>query len=121
MPRKERTNVEQMDDAVIRCFIDPNGKEATTPAERKDIAEQWCGGDYSHHLTLAHQRGLLPMALLVASLIDIEHPLLVSQRGVLYNSLKCSIIILNVMRQGLTVAQPVQVDSFHTLPVERIK
>lgn len=120
MPRPVESNVKQMDDAVIRCFIDPNGKEATTQAERREIAEQWCAGDYSHHLTLAHQRGLLPMALLIAALIDIDHPLLCSPRGVLYNSLKCSIIILNVMRSGQTVAQPVE-SSFNRQAVERIK
>src|SRR3990172_8775795 len=107
MTRTATNNVQQMDNEVIKCFIHPQTcKEETTQAERREVAEQWCAGDYSHHMSIAHKHGLLPIALLIAALIDIDHPLLVSGRGVAYNSIQCSILIMNVMRDGQTVAQP---------------
>jgi hypothetical protein len=122
MPRIAKTNVQQMDDEVIKCFVHPNtGKEVTTPAERQEIAERWCAGDFEHHHTIAALHGLLPIALIIAALIDIEHPLLVSARGVLYNSLQCSMVILQVMKDRQSVAQPIAAHSFHSQPVERMK
>lgn len=114
MSRKEVNNVQTMDDAVIACFIDPNtGQEVTTQAERQAIAEQWCAGDYSYHHPIAEKHGLLPIALIIAALVDIDHPLLISGRGVAYNSIQCSIIIINTMNKGETVAQPMKRNSIH--------
>jgi hypothetical protein len=125
MARKEKNNAELMDDEVIRCFVHPNsGKEVTTPAERREVAERWCAGDYEYHHPIARKHGLLPVALIVASLIDIDHPLLTSGRGVAYNALDCAIIVTNIMFKGRAVAQPVQNNSFHresVQPVERIR
>ena len=122
MPRKAIDNVKQMDDEVIKCFIHPvKGTEETTQAERAEVARQWCAGDYSHHIGIAEKHELLPIALLIAALVDMDHPLLSSGRGVAYNSLQCSIIITNVMYHGETVAQPMATHSFHSRPVERIE
>jgi hypothetical protein len=120
MSRKADDNLKQMDDEVIKCFIDSNGQEVTTQAERREVAEMWCAGDYSHHRNVAAKHGLQPIALIIAALIDIDHPLLVSGRGVAYNSIKCAMIIIQTMNSGNTVAQPIN-NSFHSLPVERIK
>lgn len=122
MSRKEKGNAEQMDDEVIRCFIHPQtGREVTTPAERREVAERWCAGDYEYHHTIARKHGLLPVALIVAALIDIDHPLLVSGRGVAHNSIECAIIVTNTMFKKQTVAQPVRNNSFHRQAVERIR
>ncbi len=119
MTRTAQNNVQQMDDEVIRCYMNENtGREETTQAERKEVAERWCAGDYHHHRMIAAQHGLLPMALLIAALIDIDHPLLTSGRGVAYNSLQCSIIIAEAMLTEQKVAQPVQLYSINS-PVER--
>lgn len=120
MPRKEANNVQMMDDAVIACFIHPaTGAEVTTQAERQAIAEQWCAGDYSYHHPIAEKHGLLPIALIIAALIDIDHPLLISGRGVAYNSIACATIIINTMNKGETVAQPVKRHSIHKRPQVR--
>jgi hypothetical protein len=121
MSRREDNNVKQMDDAVCRCFIDRNGKEVTTPAERQEVARQWCAGDYSHHRDIARRHGVQPIALIIAALIDIDHPLLTSGRGVAYNSMQCALIIMQTMNSGRTVAQPIAKNSFNRQPVERIK
>lgn len=122
MTRKSGNNVQEMDDEVIKCFIDSNtGKEATTQNERREIAKQWCAGDYSYHRNIAEFHGLLPIALLIASLMDIDHPLLVSGRGVVYNSIKCAEIILLTMHNGETVAQPMEFHSVNSLPVDGMK
>jgi len=117
MTRKASDNVQEMDDEVIRCFLDPNtNQEVTTQDERRAIAEQWCAGDYSYHHPIAEFHGLLPIALLIASLMDIDHPLLVSGRGVAYNSIACATILINTMNKGETVAQPVRKHSIHKSP-----
>jgi len=120
MPRKAQNNVQQMDDQVIRCYIDSHGREVTTQDERRDIAERWCRGDFEHHIEVAGKHELPPIALLIAALIDMDHPLLCSARGVVYNSLEAGLILTDIMLKRLGVAQPVQEDSFHTLIVERI-
>jgi len=121
MSRKAEDNVKIMDDEICKCFIDSNGKEVTTPAERQDVARQWCAGDYSHHRDIARKHGLQPIALIIAALIDIDHPLLTSGRGVAYNSMQCALIVIQTMNAGRTVAQPVDNNSFHRQLVERIK
>lgn len=121
MSRKPQNNAKHMDDEVIRCFVNSNGKEVTTPAERREVAERWCAGDYEYHHKVARKHGLLPIALIIAALIDIDHPLLVSGRGVAYNALDCAIIITNIMFKGQTVAQPIRENSFHKQLVERIE
>ena len=124
MSRKAENNVKMMDNEVIRCFIQPEGhpkagKEVTTQAERAEVARQWCAGDYSHHYPIAEKHGLLPIALLIAALIDINHPLLNSGRGTCFNSIQCAVIILTTMHRGETVAQPFE-NSIHSQLVERI-
>ena len=120
MPRKAKPNENTLDDDVIRCYIDDHGRETTTIAERKEIAELWCKGNYAHHHTIAAERRLLPIALLVASLIEIDHPLLVSQgRGVMYNAMNCAIIIVEVMLKNQQVAMPA--GQFDVAVVERME
>lgn len=125
MGRYKNPMLRLMDDEVIKCYIHPEGalnagKEATTPELRKEVAEKWCNGDYEHHRTIAAREGLVPIALLIAALIDIGHPLIMSSRGMMHNSLKCSIILLKIMHAGAPVAQPLDVKTIHRLPVERI-
>lgn len=121
MPRKQINNAEQLDDAVIACYVHPStGKEVTTPAERREVAERWCAGDYAYHHEIAQKHDLLPIALLIAALIDIEHPLIMRGTNAL-NSLKCSEIIVETMLHRANVAQPIPLDSFHNQPVERIQ
>jgi len=80
------------DDAVQACFV--AGK--TSQLERYEIARTWCLGDKEHHIGFAEARDLLPAALLVASMIDIEHPLIVDERGCMraHTFLACSALLL---------------------------
>ena len=118
MTRTVKQAAPSLDDEVIKCFIDDHGREVTTIAERKDTAEQWCKGNYAHHHTIATQRRLLPIALLIASLIEIDHPLLVSGRGVAYNAVDCAMIIMEVMLKNQDVATPA--GAFNIAVVERM-
>jgi len=120
MPRSKLNNVKIMDDEVIKCFVNSNtGREETTQEERREVARQWCAGDYNFHHSLAEKHGLLPIALLIAALIDIDHPLLNSGRGTCFNSIECAVIILTTMHRGETVSQPFE-HSIHSQLVERI-
>lgn len=119
MPRKPKNQSNTLDDEVIRCYIDDHGREVTTIAERREIAETWCNGNYAHHHTIAAERRLLPMALLITSLIEIDHPLLVSKgRGVMYNSVDCAVTIMEVMLKNRPVATPA--GQFNITVVERM-
>lgn len=119
MTRKANTNANSLDDEVIKCYINDRGQEVTTIAERRDIAEQWCKGNYAHHHSIAAARRILPIALLIASLIEIDHPLLVSPgRGVIYNAVDCAMIIMDVMLKHQDVATPA--GAFNLAVVERM-
>ena len=116
MPRKPQDNNKQMDDEIIRCYIDDHGREATTQTERREIAEKWCAGDYNFHHIIASQRKLLPVALLIASLIDIDHPILVSPgRGVMLSSTDCALRIMEIMLKKQPVDRPIDSDTFQTV------
>jgi hypothetical protein len=119
MARTSKLSAGELDDAVIACYIHPNtGREETTPAERQEVAARWCEGNFEYHHEVATKHGLLPIALLIAALIDIEHPLVMRGTNAL-NSLQCAMEITTVMLKRETVAQPV--NSLHRLPVERIE
>jgi len=102
MPRKsKRRSEDHLIDQVIEVF------HKTTQEERQEIAQQWCMRNYQHVYEYS-STGLLPIALIIASLIDIDHPLLCSPaRGVMYNVLKCSILVLRVELLGIPVDMPV--------------
>lgn len=80
----------------------------TTIEERERVAREWCAGAWEAHHALARERGLLPMALLVGSLLDVEHPLLVDNAGCMIPAtyLGCTIPILHVMLQGAPIPFP---------------
>jgi len=121
MSRKAQKSNEQMDAEIVRCFVDQFGREATTSEERFEIATQWCTGNYGYPIQVATEKGLLPIALIIASLIDVEHPLLVSPgRGVMYSSTGCEVIIFQAMLRRTPMDIPVK-HSFHKQPVERIE
>jgi len=125
MSRKLDHSLKELEDQIINCFIHPEGapnagQEATTRETRRAVAEHWCQGDYHHHRAIAEQHGLLPIALIVASLLDIDHPLLCSASSRKYNALACAIKVLEVMNNQTLVASPVEVNSFNSPIVERM-
>jgi hypothetical protein len=118
MTRKPQADSHTLDDEVIACFIDAHGREVTTITERQEIAIQWCKGNYEHHRLQAIKRRLTPMALLIASLLDIDHPLLVSGRGAV-NAVDAAVILSEVMLRKTPVAIPAEV--IHKKVVERME
>jgi hypothetical protein len=125
MARKAQNNVQEIDDEILRCYIHPStSREETTPDERREVADRWCAGDYEHHIGMANKHRLLPIALPIAALIDIDHPLLVSGRGVAFYSIQCGAEIIQTMAKNQPVAEPIEtqipVNSFHKDPVERV-
>jgi hypothetical protein len=80
-----------LNDQIIEVFT------STTQAERVQIAKAWVdsyASDLSEYVT---RTGLPPIALIVASLIDTDHPLLVSPgRGVMYPAVLCALIVLGL-------------------------
>ncbi len=81
---------------------------ATSEDERRFIAYQWCSGNYEYvHEFCERKPNLLPIAVLVAALLDIEHPLLVVNGKMLWASLTlCSIEVLRVELQRRPVHIP---------------
>jgi hypothetical protein len=117
MPRKAISNDKELEDQIIKVFE----YEYINTQERFEIARRWCMGNYEYHRQIAAKKNLLPIALLIACLVDIDHQLLVSPgRGVMYSSMKCAEIVLDVMLHQKAVDVPVT-DSFHNQPVERME
>lgn len=69
----------------------------TNQDERVRIAKAWCDS-YAADLSEYVRRTSLPsIALIIASLIDTDHPLLVSPgRGVMYGATACALIVLGL-------------------------
>lgn len=101
MPRKVKRQDEHMlDDAVINAF------RMTTRDERKKVALDWCLSDYAAAAEYA-RRDLLPIAVVVAALIDIDHPLLCSPgRGVMFCMLECALKVFAVEIHQVIVEIP---------------
>ena len=100
MPRKsDKLNMKWFETQVLRVF------QKTTREERAQVARAWCFDFYTPVIEAERAR-VVPMAVLVAALIDIDHPLLVAPRGVLYGLLECSIIILQAELRHEPVAVP---------------
>lgn len=95
MPKKDRT---KFDDALFEqniadCFI--GGR--ISGEQRRDIALKWCLGKYEEVQGIAEGLGVMPIAMIVGCLIDIEHPLLVENGRLLFRSLTaCAVKVLYV-------------------------
>ena len=85
--------------------------EKTNKEDREFIAQAWAM-DYSIDLKeFVTNTGLPPIALIVASLIDTEHPLLVSPgRGVMYSAVGCAVIVIGLMATGAKIGTPLCMD-----------
>ena len=105
MPYRKAGKREQaiFDGQVVLVF------QKTTVQERAEIAQQWCLGEREAFVGFAQARGLLPIALITGALIDIEHPLLVDERGCLRaNSLLgCAVLVTQAYVEGKVIPIPV--------------
>lgn len=90
-------DAQNFDNKVIACFINSSGEEVTTIEERAEVIRHWESGDYEFHRTLAAQRGLLPISLLVACFLDQDHPLLSGPNGCPMTTMESAIAILREM------------------------
>ena len=91
MTRRDSIDPKEFDLKVQAVFVDG----CTSAEERLAIAVAWCKGDYESYVRLGLDRGLLPIALIVGALIDIEHPLLVVNQLLVPRSLAgCAALVL---------------------------
>ena len=110
MPRKIKMKSEDFDLAVGVVF--ENLK--TTAEQRREVATNWCLGDYEHHIKFATERGLLPIAVLVAALLEIDHPLLIEESLPKYRSLLgCAVAVLEVELENKSVHIPLGTTCVH--------
>lgn len=115
MPRKaKRTNDLEFGNCIAEVF------RRTTQEERRQIARDWCLGDYQAGDAYA-PRGLTPIAAIVAALIDIEHPLLVSPgRGLMYSFVGCAVEVLRVEIRKEAVDLPLFDKVVHRVSVDSL-
>src|SRR5687768_8022022 len=85
MPQRINTDAPFLiEDQIIAAF------EKTSKEDREYIAQTWAMNYMFDISDFVAHTGLPPIALKVASLIDTEHPLLVSPgRGVIYSAVGC--------------------------------
>ncbi len=90
------------------CVAEVFAGGRTTLEEREEIARSWCSGRWNAHHALAAERGLLPAALIVACLVDVEHPLLVDELGRLRAAtlLGCSVLAMQAVLAGVPLRPP---------------
>jgi hypothetical protein len=105
MPKRNRnngnSNNEQMESDIVKVY------QSFSRAELEVIAMEWCGGDYetSHRFP---ERGCLPIAVTIAALIAVDHPLLCDDiGGVIYSPMGCAIEVLNVILENRKIPQPI--------------
>ena len=72
MGRQKHEAEKYLRDAIASVFVG----ERTTIAERAWLAYQWSHGDHETYVGVAGEKGLSPIALIIASLVDSEHPVL---------------------------------------------
>ncbi len=116
MPRRPKfKEAPAFDEAVIDVF------RKTSVDERERVALAFAAGKFNDHVSAATERGLLPIALITACLIDVEHPLLVDERGYLRAEtlLGCGVLVMEAIAESRVVPTPcVQVEVVHRLEAE---
>lgn len=115
MPRKpKKSDDEELIDAIIEAY------RKTTQEERRKLAVDWCLGDYKASEGFS-ARGLMPIAVLIAALDDVDHPLLVSPgRGLMYSAVGCAVEVLKVEIENRAVEIPIFEKVVHREPVDSL-
>lgn len=92
-----------------------------------DVAVKWCSRDYAFVHELAERVGARYIALVLAALLHVSHPLLVSPgRGLMYAFMRCHAEILRVQIFEIPVVVPMPRNSIHRpnennlVPVESV-
>lgn len=83
MPRKESIDPRAFYEQVAKAFERVPGGTLTTADERREHALRWLSGDHESYIEFAVSREMIPIAFMVACLVDIEHPLIVTELGTL--------------------------------------
>lgn len=110
MPRKDRTKIDST--FFEQQIADSFAGGRTTADQRRDIALKWCLGQYDEVNGIAEGLEVMPIALIVGCLIDIEHPILVDNGRLLYRSLiGCAARILLVEATHEVVHTPMLITS----------
>src|SRR5262245_19181646 len=84
-----------------------------------EVAERWCKKDYTHHHEKASTLNVMPGSLLLTAMLYVEHPLLVSPgRGIMYNFMKCHILLIAAEMKQQDLAVPIKKPIIHNVPVD---
>ena len=115
MPRKDR-RIGFGDEG--RCFERLQfAVDNTTSGERCEVARLFCMNVCAEFPEF-EDREIVPISLILASLLEIEHPLIVSEaRGMMYSLVGCEARILMAILLGTELAVPVG-DVVHRIYVD---
>jgi len=103
MPRKPSPN-QASDDELMTNEI-TRAYELYTLYELTVIAALWCGGDYE--VVHRENRGMRPIALTVAALLTVKHPLLRRPNGdIIFSALGCAVECMMVQIEARPIAIP---------------
>lgn len=118
MPAKDRKN--KGDEAFLKSQI-ADAFQATTRDQRITLAAHWQSGNFDHYMEFAQEKNLWPIALIIACLDEVSHPILGEARtftGV------ATLIIVSEMRRGVVrevVRTPVDNSTLvHVAPIVTI-
>ena len=95
MPRNvQELKCDQYESNIIAMMVKAVAK--TTPQERFDHIVEWCKGNHEWHYDFCRERDITPIAFLLASLIEVEHPLICDGKNLSYTITGSMIEILKV-------------------------
>lgn len=111
----EKYIIEQVQ-AVIANITDHRRK---TWEDLWDVAYQWCTKNYTHAEQTAGEWGVAPIHLILASLLYVEHQLLVGQgRSWLYSLAGAQTVIIRTELRRLDLPVPILSTSSIHIPVD---
>ena len=81
--------------------------QKTSPQERRDAVLSWSMKDFESYVELANERGLEPMALIIAAMLDVEHPAICEGGLIKARTLiGCSVLVLQEELRAKVVPTP---------------
>lgn len=117
MPRKKHNDEQYAIEQVQKVISIVTEHKTKSWDDLWNTAYQWCTRNYTHAEQTAQEWGVAPIYLILASLLYVEHPLLVGQgRSWLYSMEAAQIIIIQTELHRRDIPVPIlSTHSVHSL------
>lgn len=83
-------------------------QQVTTWDELFEVAVQFCQKNYAYHVEVARRIGEKPGIVLLTAMLYVNHPLICSERGVMYSFMQCEAELIKAQLLETNLAVPVK-------------